>query len=151
MQPSSQAEALMERFARAINAHDIEAVVACFASDYHDVEPAHPKRRIEGGIDEVRKNWSLLLQSIPDFRSEVLGVGVDGEAAMIEQDWSGTRSDGSSMHLRGVNVFGFRDGRIAWGRIYMESVEEDGIDLDERVRRMAEGDPSLGFLVSMSD
>jgi hypothetical protein len=44
------------------------------------------------------------------------------------------------MHLRGVNVFGARDGKIAWGRVYMEAVEEDGIDLNERVRRMASGE-----------
>lgn len=35
-------------------------------------------------------------------------------------------------------------GQFAWGRIYMEAVEEDGIDLEERVRRMAEGDPEAG-------
>ena len=60
--------------------------------------------------------------------------------AFIEQDWSGTRTEGAKMHLRGVNVFGFRDGKIAWGRVYMEAVEEDGIDLDERIRRMASGE-----------
>jgi hypothetical protein len=42
--------------------------------------------------------------------------------------------------LRGVNVFGVRNGQFAWGRIYLESVEEEGMDLDERVRRMAEGE-----------
>jgi ketosteroid isomerase-like protein len=130
---------VMERFARGINARDLEAVIACFADDYHDVEPAHPKRQIAGGIEEVRKNWGMLLRAVPDFRSEVSRVAVDGDAAFIEQDWSGTRSDGTKMHLRGVNVFGIHEGKIAWGRVYMEAVEEDGIDLDERVRRMAEG------------
>jgi hypothetical protein len=43
-----------------------------------------------------------------------------------------------------VNIFGIRDGQFAWGRIYMETVEEDGIDIEERVRRMAEGDPRTG-------
>jgi hypothetical protein len=38
-----------------------------------------------------------------------------------------------------VNIYGIRDGTFAWGRIYLESVEEDGIDLDERIRRIAEG------------
>ncbi|GAC1598283.1 MAG: hypothetical protein NVS3B21_23680 [Acidimicrobiales bacterium] len=130
----------MERFARGINNRDLEAVVGCFADDYHDIEPAHPKRRITGGIEEVRKNWAMLLRAVPDFRAEISQVAVDGDAAFIEQEWSGTRSDGTTMHLRGVNVFGVRDGKIAWGRVYMEAVEEDGVDLDERVRRIAEGD-----------
>jgi ketosteroid isomerase-like protein len=136
---SSDPRDVMERFARAINDHDLDGVVACFAEDYHDVEPAHPKRQILGGIDEVRKNWGTLLSGVPDFRSEVARVAVDGDTALIEQDWSGTRSDGTKMHLCGVNVFEIRNGKIASGRVYMETVEEDGIDLDERVRRMAEG------------
>lgn len=41
--------AVMERFTPAINDHDLQAVVACFADDYRDVEPAHPRRRVEGG------------------------------------------------------------------------------------------------------
>lgn len=144
-QPPADPRVVMERFARAINAHDLDAVVACFAADYHDVEPAHPKRQILGGIDEVRQNWDLLLRSLPDFPAELVRVAADGDAAFIEQDWSGTRLDGTKMHLRGVNVFGIRDGQIAWGRVYMETVEETGIDLDERVRRMAEGTSAGGF------
>jgi ketosteroid isomerase-like protein len=88
----------------------------------------------------VRKNWGMLLMGVPDLRSEVALVAVEGDVAFIEQDWSGSRADGTTMHLRGVNVFGVRDGKIAWGRVYMEAVEEDGIDLDERVRRMAGGE-----------
>ncbi len=139
---SNDPRAAMERFTRAINDHDLEAVVACFADDYRDVEPAHPNRRVEGGTDEVRRNWGILLAGVPDLRSEVALIAVEGDAAFIEQDWSGTRTDGTEMHVRGVNVFGVRDGRITWGRVYMETVEEDGVALDERVRRMAEGEGS---------
>jgi hypothetical protein len=48
------------------------------------------------------------------------------------------------LHLRGVNIFGIHDGQFTWGRIYLESVEEDGIDIEERVRRKAMGDPGAG-------
>lgn len=137
---SNDPRAVMERFTRAINEHDLEAVAACFADDYHDMVPAHPKRRIEGGIDEVRKNWGMLLSGVPNLRSKVALIAVEGEAAFIEQDWSGTRTDGAEMHLRGVNVFGVCDGKIVWGRVYMEAVEEAGIDLDERIHRMARGE-----------
>ena len=97
-------------------------------------------RRILGGEKEVRKNWGTLLRSVTDFRTEVRTIAAEGDIGLIEHDWSGTRLDGTRLHLRGVNVFGLRNGRFAWGRIYMESVEAGGIDLDERVRRMVEGD-----------
>lgn len=56
MQSPNEPSALLKRFVEAINAHDLEAIVACFASDCHDVEPAHPTRQILGGAHEVRTN-----------------------------------------------------------------------------------------------
>lgn len=139
-QSQNEPTVVLRRFVEAINAHDLEAIVACFASDYHDVEPAHPTRQIRGGEQEVRSNWGTVLRSVKDFRAEVLTIAAEGDIGLIEHVWSGTRLDGTPLHLRGVNVFGVREGRFAWGRIYMESVEAGGIDLDERVRRMAQGD-----------
>jgi len=138
------ARSVVERFVQAINGHDLEAIVRCFAPDYHDIEPAHPTRQIKGGQPEVRKNWGTVVEGMPDFRTEVEMVAVEGDTTWIEHDRSGTRADGTRLHLRGVNIFGIRDGQFAWGRIYMETVEEDGIDLEERVRRMAEGNPDAG-------
>jgi len=140
----ADASAVVERFVSAINGHDLEAIVSCFALDYHDVEPVHPTRQISGGRAEVRKRWGMVLDSLPDFRAEVERVATAGDTAWIEHDWSGTRADGTRLHLRGVNIFGIHDGQFAWGRIYLETVEEDGIDIEERVRRMAEGDPEAG-------
>ena len=41
------------------------------------------------------------------------------------------------MEERGVTIFGIRDGRIAWGRLYLEETEREGADITETVRRMA--------------
>jgi hypothetical protein len=38
---------------------------------------------------------------------------------------------------RGVTIVGIRDGRIAWGRLYLEETEREGTDITETVRRMA--------------
>jgi ketosteroid isomerase-like protein len=146
MSGATQADArsVVERFVQAINGHDLEAIVGCFAADYHDIEPVHPNRQISGGQAEVHKRWGTVLDSLQDFRTEVERIAVEDDTTWIEHDWSGTRADGTRLHLRGVNIFGIRDGQFAWGHIYMETVEEDGIDIEERVRRMAEGDPGTG-------
>jgi hypothetical protein len=34
----------------------------------------------------------------------------------------------------GVTVMGIQDERIAWGRLYMETVERDDADIDQMVR-----------------
>jgi hypothetical protein len=38
---------------------------------------------------------------------------------------------------RGVTIMGIRNGRIAWGRLYLEETEREGADITETVRRMA--------------
>lgn len=43
--------------------------------------------------------------------------------------------------MRGVNIFGIRNGEIAWGRIYMESVDDAGTGMDEKMRGIAGGIP----------
>lgn len=85
-QSQSDPKTLLTRFADAINAHDLDAIVSCFAPDYHDVEPAHPRRRILGGETEVRKNWGTVLQNVTDFTTEVRTIAAEGDVALIEHD-----------------------------------------------------------------
>jgi len=56
-----------------------------------------------------------------------------------EWHWTGTRANETPLDIRGVTLFGVDNGRIVFGRLYMEEVEEAGGDIDETVRRMAEG------------
>src|SRR4051812_12077791 len=45
------------RLLAAMNAHDVDAFVDCFAPDYRSEQPAHPGRAFEGS-DKVRENWT---------------------------------------------------------------------------------------------
>jgi len=131
--------ALIERLTAAQNARDIEAFVACFAADYRSEQPLFPARHFRGA-DQVRANWSALFAAIPDFRSELLRTAVDGDTVFAEVHWTGTKADGTPLDERGVAVFGVRDDRLAWGRLYVDEVEQDSADIDAVVRRMASTD-----------
>lgn len=131
-----QEEAVSERLSRAMNAHDLEAHVACFDEAYRSEQPVHPSRTFTGR-DQVRKNWSGLFASIPDFRAEILRLAVVGDTEWAEWHWQGTKEDGAPLDERGVTIVGIRDGRIEWGRLYLEEVERAGADIEETVRRMA--------------
>ena len=48
------------------------------------------------------------------------------------------------LEMRGVTIMGVRAGRIGWGRLYIEPVEELGADIDTGVRRMTGGDEREG-------
>jgi ketosteroid isomerase-like protein len=128
--------ALMDRLTAAQNAHDVEAMLACFHEDYRSEQPLFPARTFRG-IAQVRANWSALLESIPDFHAEILRSAVDGETVFVEIHWTGTKADGTPFEERGVIIMGIGDDRISWGRLYADEVERDGADIDTVVRRMA--------------
>jgi hypothetical protein len=50
----------------------------------------------------------------------------------------GTRTDGTRLDMRGVTIFGVREDRIIWGRLYLEDVES-GQGIDQAVYHMTRG------------
>lgn len=124
---------MMNRLWSAMNAHDIDAFVACFAADYESEQPAHPSRSFRGR-DQVRKNWTGVFAGVPDFSAElVLSAVTDQGVEVGEWRWRGTYTGGSSFEMQGVIVTGIQHGLIAWGRLYMEPIEQGGADIDEMV------------------
>ena len=135
---NATAAEVVERLHQSMNEHDLEAFVACFDSGYRSEQPAHPNRGF-GGREQVEKNWSALFDGIPDFHAELLTTATAGETLCSEWHWTGTRENKTPFEMRGMTVFEIRNGRIVAGRLYMEEVEEAGADIDETVRRLAEG------------
>lgn len=133
--------AMVERLCAATNAHDLEALVSCFATDYRNETPAHPDRGFTGR-DQVRRNWEQIFAAVPDVTAEVLRSVVAGDTAWTEWEHSGTRHDGSRHLMRGVVIFGVRGGQAEWARFYLEPVDAGGDNADAAVRRhLATGDP----------
>jgi hypothetical protein len=124
---------VLEWLQAAMNQHDLEAMLECFDPDYRSEQPLHPNRGF-GGKEQVRKNWSAILGSFPDFEAELLG-----HAASDKTVWSEWRWRATGLNMAGVTLFGVQEGRIVWGRLYMEPVEEGGEGIDEAVRGMSEG------------
>lgn len=121
-QQQSSAMSILERFHRAMNRHDLEAFVACFRGDYDSKQPVHPDRAFVGN-DQVRKNWTSMFESIPDFQGDLLRSTIKGDTIWTEWDWHGTQRDGTPFHVAAAIIFGVHEDRFAWGRLYMEPVE----------------------------
>jgi ketosteroid isomerase-like protein len=128
--------AVVDRLTAAQNAHDVEAMLACFHEDYRSEQPRFPDRTFQGA-GQVRANWSALLDAMPDFRAEVLRSAADGDVVFTEVHWTATKKDGAPLDERGVIILGIRDDRIAWGRLYVDTVEPESAGIDAVVRRMA--------------
>jgi ketosteroid isomerase-like protein len=125
---------MMNRLLAALNAHDLDAFVECFASDYRSEQPAHPGRAF-AGRDKVRENWTSVFAGIPDFQAELVVSATAEDAVEIgEWRWRGTHTDGAPFAMQGVTVMGVDGEHIVWGRLYMEVSEQDGADIDQMVR-----------------
>ena len=118
------------------DAHDLEGLVGCFASDYVLTNPVHPARDFVGP-DQVRRNWTGLFAGVPDLLASVHHVVADGERVWVEMSMAGTRRDGTPVHLAGVQVFTVREGLIRGCRFFVEPVEAAGLDADGAVRETA--------------
>ena len=125
---------VLTRLERATNAHDINALVACFAPDYRNETPAHPARSFVGR-EQVRRNWEQIFAAIPDIAATVLRSAVNANEAWTEWEHRGTRPDGSMHVMRGVVIFGVSDGLLAWARFYLEPVQEGSENVDAAVRQ----------------
>src|SRR5690242_874566 len=85
----------IERLLAATNAHDVEAIVACFAEDYTLESPIHPARSSRGK-EQVRRNWMQILSAVGDLGARLLGSVREGRTSWTEWEMIGTRRDGGA-------------------------------------------------------
>jgi len=121
---------LLERMRAALDAHDLDTFVGFFREDYIGERPRHPGAKISSR-DDVYTNWSEVIADVPDLRIEVPAAVQDGDRIWSEWRAYGTSRSGSALELRGVIIFGVQDGQVAWSRMYMEPVEQEGLTLSE--------------------
>ena len=133
----------VERLVRATNAHDLDAIVACFAEDYRLEAPLHPQRSFQGS-SQVRRNWSQLLAAVPDLQAKLVRSAVGSDSVWTEWEMAGTRRDGVAHCMRGVFIFGIANDRIQWGRMFLEPVDTAGGDMDKAVRDQLAGTAGKG-------
>jgi ketosteroid isomerase-like protein len=110
--------AVVNRLTGAINAHDLDALVACFAADYRGETPATPDNNFTGR-EHVRQNWSMILKKIPDIEFEVLRSTTDGGTVWAEVEQRGTEADGQPHLARGVVIYEVRDGLMTHNKLYV--------------------------------
>jgi ketosteroid isomerase-like protein len=124
---------IVDGLLRAVNAHDLDALVTHFAQDYENQTPAHPSRGFRG-IDQVRRNWQQIFAFVPDLRATIARSARDGEFVWTEWEMTGTRRDGSPHCMRGVIIFGVDDDLIRSARFYLEPVDARDDTVDDAVR-----------------
>ena len=135
-------DAVIDRLVQAVNGHDLEGLVSCFADDYVNETPVHPLRGFTGS-DQVRTNWTQIFAGVPDIEAAVLRRAEGDDRVWTEWEMSGTRSDdGGPLLMRGVVIFGITGDVISSARFYLEPAEEASGDVDTHTRRVVTGEES---------
>jgi len=129
----------MDRLIEAVNAHDPTAMMACLHDDYRSEQPLHPEAAFTGSR-QVAVNWSQMFERVPDLIFDVLRSAVAGDEVWTEVRVHGHRTEGDPFEYRGMAVWGVRDDRISWGRLYFEVVETGGAAIDERMEQVLDDD-----------
>lgn len=139
MDRAGEFPSVLERLLRAVNDHDLDALVSCFAADYANETPAHPHRGFRGN-EQVRRNWAQIFGGVTDLRADVPRHVSDGDRLWTEWDMSGHRPDGTAFRMRGVVIFGVVVGvdgpTFGSARFYLEPVEETSGDVDAHTVRV---------------
>ena len=110
----------VDRFNQAFNRHDADALAALLTDDtvFEDTSPAPDGRRIQGK-GAVVAFWRTWFERNPDARFEAEEMIVSGDRAVVRWVYHKMR-DGQPWHLRGVDVFTVRDGKVAAKLAYVK-------------------------------
>jgi steroid delta-isomerase-like uncharacterized protein len=105
--------AAVHRFNDAFNRHDVAAVMAQMTEDcvFDSTRPPPDGERIAGQA-AVRTFWESFFARSPQARFETEEAFALEDRAVVRWVYHWTR-DGVPGHIRGVDVFRVRDGRIA--------------------------------------
>jgi ketosteroid isomerase-like protein len=112
--------AVVEQFNAALNARDLKTMTSLLTDDsvFENTAPAPDGTRYAGKAAVVAF-WEKWLASNPDARFEAEEVIVAGDRCVVRWIYRKTR-DGKPWHLRGIDVFTVRDGKVAAKLAYVK-------------------------------
>jgi len=105
--------AAVETFNTAFNRHDVDAVMNAMTEDcvFENTNPPPDGSRFVGARD-VRAFWKKFFAANPDAIFEVEEIFATGPHCVVRWIYRKTK-DGKPWHLRGVDVFKVREGKVA--------------------------------------
>jgi len=120
MTSDQSTRAAIDKFNDAFNRHDADALANFLTDDtvFEDTSPAPDGRRIEGKTAVV-EFWRAWFARNTDAHFDAEDVIVSGDRATVLWVYRKQRS-GQPWHIRGVDIFTVRDGKVAAKLAYVK-------------------------------
>ena len=111
---------VIENFNAAFNLHDVTAVMNLMTDDcvFENTSPMPDGTRIDGN-DAVRKYWEKFFAANQDAYFESEEIFACGDRCTVRWIYRKTK-DGKPWHLRGVDIFKVRNGKVAEKLAYVK-------------------------------
>ena len=111
---TASTQATVERFNEAFNRHDVDAVMALMTEDcvYDNTYPPPDGSKFEGQA-KVRAFWKDFFKGSQDPRIEIEDIFGAGDRCAMRWTYRWSEPDGQSHHIRGVDLYRIRDGKVA--------------------------------------
>ena len=108
------AHTIIQHFHDAFNRHDVDAIMALMTEDciFENTYPPPDGQRYEGQA-AVRTFWEKLFADSPQAHFEVEDIFTTDDRGVIRWRYRWISADGSTGHIRGVDIFRVREGKVA--------------------------------------
>ena len=106
--------AAVRRFLDAFARHDVDGVMAAMTDDcvFENTWPP-PDGERHVGQAAVRRFWERFFRETPSAAFETEEVFASGSRCVVRWLYRWRNADGSAGHVRGVDLFRVRDGKVA--------------------------------------
>jgi ketosteroid isomerase-like protein len=111
--PGDATLAAVDRFNQAFARHDVAGTMAAMTADCVFESTAPPDGVRYEGTDEVRAAWEGFFRSSPGASFDTEECLAAGDRAIVRWRYRWANADGTSGHVRGVDLFLVRDGKVA--------------------------------------
>jgi len=110
----------VEKFNAAFNRHDVDAVMDAMTEDcvFENTSPTPDGTRIEGAA-AVRAYWQKFFAANPDALFETEEIFATADRCVVRWTYRKTKA-GKPWHLRGVDIFKVKDGKVSEKLAYVK-------------------------------
>ncbi len=117
---TAETVAAVERFNEAFGRHDVDAIMAAMTEDCIFENTPPPDGERYEGTAAVRAFWERFFAGSPQARFEAEERFAAGDRCVVRWRYTWRDMSGSEGHVRGVDLFRVRDGKVAEKLAYVK-------------------------------